>query len=158
MVDGTGHTPSLDPTAADVEADLEDEALAAAARALYRTSGIVSIEPDPHMRAALGSDEQLLAIRQVASVEDLLERDGPRRSGRLAITTRRLMMVDGQPVTLAGLEELDDVSVVMDRLLVTLTTGAGFRIDAEQPRLLRVQLAAARARRSEDQTGSSSSS
>jgi hypothetical protein len=158
MVDGTGRTPFLDPTAADVEADLEDEALAAAARALYRTQGIVSIEPDPHVRSALGSDEQLLAMRQVASVENVLERGGPRRSGRLAITTRRLMMVDGQPETLAGLDELDDVSVVMDRLLVTLTSGAGFRIDAEQPRLLRVQLAAARARRSDDEPGTSSSS
>jgi hypothetical protein len=144
---GRGHISDL--VGAMVDSDNEDETLAAAARARYRTGGVVTIEPDQVMRAALQSDEQLLAVRRASEVERLI--DGVRSpiSGTLAITNKRLLVLDGSTVTLASLDELDDVTLVTDRLLVMLTNGAGLTIDAAHPRLLRVELAEARARWSE---------
>ncbi len=150
---GTGEGPSGH---ASIDADVEDDALATAARARYRQDGIVGIEPDHRDALSTRGDEQLLAVRQSASVERLS--DGARPiSGRLAITTERIFMLDGQTDTLATLDELDDVTLVSDRLLVMLTSGAGFRINAPQPKLLRVELAAARANRLDRQTAASSS-
>ncbi len=144
------------PDHASIDADVEDDALATAARARYRQDGIVGIEPDTGMRSALEGDEQLLAVRQNASVERLSDGATP-ISGRLAITTERIFVLDGRSDTLATLDELDDVTLVSDRLLVMLTSGAGFRINAPQPKLLRVELAAARANRQDRQTAASSS-
>ncbi len=145
-----------DHVGAGIDPDMEDDALARAARARFRSDGIGSIEPDQGMRSALGGDEELLAVRQNASVERLAA-GAPPESGRLAITTERIFLLDGHAVTLATLEELDDVTLVTDRLLVMLTGGAGFTIKAPQPKLLRVELAAARASRTERQTAASSS-
>ena len=154
MIDDPDLTAS-GPGVTRLDADLEDEALAAAARVRYRTDGLASIEPDRGMRSALDDDEQLLAVRETVTI-DHRPIDGSRpASGRLAITTKRLMVVDGRPRTLASFEELDDVMVVGDRLVVTLMSGSGFTVTTVQPRLLRVQLAEARARRL-DQTRASS--
>jgi hypothetical protein len=137
----------LDGLVPGIDADLDDEALAKAARARYRRDGIGSIDGDEGMRSALASGEELLATRQTASVERLSDKGKSPVIGRLAITTERLLMLDAQPPTLASLDELDEVTLVRDRLLVMLTSGAGFTITAPQPMLLRVELAAARARR-----------
>lgn len=147
MIDGTGHVHTPDPADVTTDAEVEDDLLATSARARYRSEGIVGIEPDERMRSVLGRDEQLVAVRQSASVERLSEGRGSSTSGLLAITTERLFILDAEPVTLASLEELDDVTVVTDRLLVMLRNGAGFTITTSQPRLLRVELAAARASR-----------
>jgi hypothetical protein len=147
MTDETVPTPFQDGLVPGMSADLDDEALARAARARYRKDGIGSIDGDEGMRSALAGDEELLAIRQTASVERLSDAGRSPVSGRLAITTERLFMLDAQPPTLASLDELDEVTLVRDRLLVMLTSGAGFTITAPQPMLLRVELAAARARR-----------
>jgi hypothetical protein len=122
----------------------------------FRTDGMATIEPDHQMRSALRPDEQLLAVRQAAGVERLVDGVRSMLSGPLAITNNRLLLVDGQPVTLASFDELDDVTLVTDRLLVMLTSGVGFTIDAVNPRLLRVELAAARARWSDGQVAVSS--
>jgi hypothetical protein len=150
MIDEAGATLPTDLDGTTLDADLEDEALARAARAHYRREGIPIIEPDGAIRSALCSDEQVLAFRPGASVERLLEAGGGSPvSGPLAVTTERLLFIDGRPMTLASLEELDDVSLATDRLLVLLTSGTGFRISTARPRLLRVQLAEARASRLE---------
>jgi hypothetical protein len=146
---------SSGPAVTRLDLDLEDEALAAAARARYRTDGLPGIEPDGDMRSALDDDEQLLAVRETVTIDQRPMDGSPPASGRLAITTKRLMVVDERPLTLASFEELDDVMVVGDQLVVTLRSGSGFTVTAIQPRLLRVQLAEARARRL-DQTRASS--
>jgi hypothetical protein len=150
MIEGT-RGPSSDLVGLPVGSEVEDESLAAAARARFRTDGMVGIEPDHQMRLALRPDEQLLAVRQAAGVERLIDGVRSMLSGPLAITNDRLLVVDGQAVTLASFDELDDVTLVTDRLLVMLTTGVGLTIDAVNPRLLRVELAAARARWSDGQ-------
>ena len=110
---------------------------------------MAGIEPDDDMRPAMEPDEELLAVRHTAGIERLM--DGVRSvlSGPLAITNSRLFVVDGQAVTLASFDELEDVTLVTNRLLVMLTSGVGLTIDAAHPQLLRVELAAARARSSD---------
>jgi hypothetical protein len=152
VVEGTSQLSMANLVGPTLDPDLEDEALASAARDRYRTDGIDSIEPDAGMSLALRSDEQLLAVRQTASVERPLDGGQALVSGYLAITSRRVMLIDEQPVTLASFEELDDVTLVSDRLLVTLTSGTGFAISATNPTLLRVQLAEARASWSDGQS------
>jgi len=156
MIDETGLMPIPGTAGPGLATDIEDEALATAARARYRTFGMVRIEPDGGMSAALWADEHLLAVRQAASVERPSRDARSAQSGRLAITTRRVLLVDAEPVTLASLEELDDVALVSDRLLVTLTSGTGFTIKVPHPRLLRVVLAEARASRLDAQVEASS--
>jgi hypothetical protein len=138
------------------DAAAEDEALAAAARSHYRSNGFGVLEIDQGMRSALGDDERLLAIRMTASIDHRPRSGRSPRSGQLVITTERLMMVEDVPVTLAGFDEIDDVTLATDRLFVALSSGAGFSIQSCHPRLLRVQLAEARARRTDGQAGASS--
>jgi hypothetical protein len=137
------------------DAVAEDEALAAAARARYLRNGIASIEPDRRTRSALGHQEQLLAVRRPATIHRLAAGSGLPISGQLVITTERLILIKRQSVTLAYLDELEDVTLVLGRLEVILTKSAGFAINAYQPRLLRVQLAAGRAQWLDHQAGAS---
>ena len=153
MIDGPDLSSS-GSAGARLDPAVEDEALAAAARVRYRTDGLASIEPDGVLGSALDDDEQLLAVRETASIDHRPPDGSPPATGRLALTSKRLMVVDQRPVTLASLEELDDVMLVADRLVVMLTSGSVFTVTAVQPRLLRVQLAEARARRLDHTRGS----
>jgi hypothetical protein len=72
-------------------------------------------------------------------------------SGRLYLTTARLVLlvrptadgpVDAELSVL--LSDIDELAVVGERLLVSLADGTGLTVDAGRPRLLRVQIAAAR--------------
>lgn len=127
------------------ERDGDDELLASAARALYLTSKIKAIEADGPLRSLLAVDEELLAARDGVSVEHVPGDGQTALTGRLAVTSARVMLINHKPVTLATLGELDEVNLVADRLLLMTASGGGFTIRAGRPRLLRVQLAAARA-------------
>jgi hypothetical protein len=133
--------------------DTEDEALASAARARYLHSGIASLEPDWRVRSALGRGELLLAERPRAAIDRLANGGESPMSGRLAVTSERLILLKRSPVTLAALEDVDDISLIADRLQVLLTTGAAFAIRALRPRLLQVELAEARAEWFDRQAG-----
>ena len=156
MIEETGRAASAASVVGGGDAEDEDEALAEAARVRYRKDGIARIEPDDGMRSTLGSEEHLLALRDTASIVRRPLGDSLPLSGRLAITNVRLFVVDTPSTTLASLEELDDVTLVADRLLVSLTSETGFTIETSHPRLLRVQLAAARAERLDSQMVASS--
>ncbi len=155
MIEEIGRAASAASVVGGGDAEDEDEALAEAARVRYRKDGIARIEPDDGMRSTLGSEEHLLALRDTASIVRRPLGDSLPLSGRLAITNVRLF-VDTPSTTLASLEELDDVTLVADRLLVSLTSETGFTIETSHPRLLRVQLAAARAERLDSQMVASS--
>jgi hypothetical protein len=144
------------PGAPGLDAAAEDEAFAAAARSYYRTNGFAILEIDQVIRSALGDDERLLALRKTASIDHRPRNGSSPWSGLLAITTERLVVVEDVPVTLAGYDEIDDVTLATDRLFVALSSGVGFSIQSCHPRLLRVQLAEARARRIDGQAGVSS--
>jgi hypothetical protein len=156
MCEETGFAWPTSLAARDLDADAEDEALAAAARKYYRSDGFATIEPDDGMRSALRSGERLLAMRKTASIDHRPRSGSSPRSGGLAITSERLVMIDRLAETLASFDELDDVTLATDRILVVLTTGTGFAIQSCHPRLLRVQLAEARASRIDRQAGASS--
>ena len=78
-------------------------------------------------------------------------------SGRLYLTTERLVLLvrptaDGPTADRptdgelsVGLADIEELACVGERLLVSLADGTGLTIDAGRPRLLRVQIAAARA-------------
>jgi hypothetical protein len=159
--------------AADIVArTAADEADAIQARERYRNEGLQAIEPDPEIRARLRPNEELVEMRPGAMVgRALLAGVGGAAgeggagtapstaqsvveslSGRLYLTTARLILLvrptadgptDGE--LSVGLADIEELACVGERLLVTLADGTGLTIDAGRPRLLRVQIAAARA-------------
>jgi hypothetical protein len=156
MCEETGFTWPIDLVARRLDAAAEDEALAAAARAHYRSDGLPTLTWDATAPNLLATDERLLAIRRSASIDPRPHHRSWPLAGQLAITTERVMMVGKKAVTIASFDELDDVTLATDRLFVVLTSGAGFVIRSCHPRLLRVQLAEARASRIDRQAGASS--
>ena len=168
----TGTEPASLRDAADIVArTAADEADAIQAREQYRSDGLPVIEPDPEIGARLRDNEDLVEMRPgamvgralLAGVGGAADEDGvgtassaaqpavESLSGRLYLTTARLILLvrpaaDGRvdaelSVALGDIEEL---SIVGERLLVSLADGTGITIDAGRPRLLRVQIAAAR--------------
>lgn len=149
-----------------------DEADAIQARERYRNEGLQAIEPDPEIRARLLPNEKLVEMRPGAMVGRALlagvggaageggAGNAPSAaqaiveslSGRLYLTTARLVLLvrptaDGPTDTelSVGLADIEELACVGERLLVSLADGTGLAIDAGRPRLLRVQIAAARA-------------
>ena len=125
-----------------------DEAAADRAREGYRTSPMISIAPDSRIAAVLDPGELLVAVRPSA----VLERRGPQPDGRaptglageLYVTSRRLILLGRMPLVIAY-EEIKEVGLAGERLLLVLRDGKGVWLEAPQPRLLRVEIAAARA-------------
>jgi hypothetical protein len=137
----------LGPGIRDAEAILErareDERAAFDARARYRNEGLPAIEPDDEIAASLRPDESVVVVRPSSVVSRHPRGDGIEDfAGRLYLTSRRLVLL-GQTTLEVDLREIDELALAGERLLVTLNDGAGLSIDATQPRLLRVQIAAA---------------
>jgi hypothetical protein len=130
----------------------EDEALAAAARAEFRDRRCDGVQMDDTLRGVLDEGEGLVATGDGSVTYSSVE-DGRIAQGRLAVTTARLIAVGPPAVTIAPLDDMDDVIVATGQLHVTVIGGSGFTIETPYPRLLRVQLAEARARRADGQTG-----
>jgi hypothetical protein len=126
-----------------------DEAEADTARASYARHGLPSIEPDGAIGPELGDEERVHVIRSSA----LLNRHEPAAvagdasvadaGGTLYLTSSRLVHI-GQAAFSVLLESLDEISIVGERLLLTLSSGEGLSIDVAGPRLLRVQIGMAR--------------
>jgi hypothetical protein len=150
-----------------------DEADAIAARERYRADGIGTIEPDPEIAGRLADNERLIETRPgamvgraqltgVGGIGGAAGEDGAGTassaahsvdalSGRLYLTTSRLVLLSrpaDRPTDTelsVGLDDIEELACVGERLLVSLADGTGLTIDAGRPRLLRVQIAAARA-------------
>ena len=149
------HGPSAtsDPGAALRNADdvlvrvTEDQAAADAARERYRREPPPSLPADELIGPLLLPDERVVAVRASALLERRQPIPGARAAGgiggALYVTSRRLILV-GRPVLSFGLETLQEVLFSGERLLLVLRDGQGVVLDVPQPRLLRVELAAAR--------------
>jgi len=148
-----------------------DEADAIDARERYRSEGLPAVEPDPEIALKLHAGEGVVEVRPGATLgrvplagsvttdDPIAAGDlamGQTQAGRLYLTTSRLVLLtrpSDSPdvlelsVELANIEEL---ALVGERLLVSLVDGTGLTIDAGRPRLLRVQIAAARAASRDD--------
>jgi hypothetical protein len=122
----------------------QDEAEADDARIRYRVEGLPIIDVDglagEHFRPA----ETVVDIRTSTVVTRHLLGEGTDVfAGRLVLTTQRLLLVGHAPLEVE-LGEIDELTLAGERLLLTLRDGTGLSIDASRPRLLRVQIAAAR--------------
>ena len=122
----------------------DDEAAADVARSALRAAGAIPIEPDPPIAVMLAPGERVLAVRHGARVE-LMARtaaDEVGDPGDLYLTDRRLVVV--ARLMDIPLEDIREVGVLDGRLLLLIERCGGVRIHVEDPRVLRVELAAAR--------------
>ncbi len=127
-----------------------DESSADAARARYRAEGVVAVAPDARIQHLLEAGEVLVAVRHAVVADSRAAADGvtvpPGVSGDLYLTSDRLIFAGGVFVAYPLGDVLEAVVAGEDVLLV-MRDGVGLRVAVEEPRLLRVQIAAARATR-----------
>ena len=145
---GTGQTERVGAEGARFDA-VTDQAAADEARLRFRRRGVERIDPDERIGPILEPDEQLVAVRRRA----VMYRPETRESGAastgvadLYVTTRRLVLA-GPDVHSFDLASIDEAVVSNERLLLVLCDGAGLVLEVDRPRLLRVEIAAARAAR-----------
>ena len=149
-----GVVPDGSPDTADLDARLRsadtDESAASDARVRYREHGMEPLEPDERIRSLLAPDEELLAVRRHVALARPQPSDGAPAidpiSGDLYVTSARLVHV-GRSILAFDLDDIEDAALAEERVLLVLRDGAGIALDAVRPRLLRVQIAAARAAR-----------
>jgi hypothetical protein len=119
----------------------EDEELAAAARAWYRRHQLREITGDERDAAPLAPDERLFAVRHHAVA--VVTGGSCVVEGTLYLTSHRLVIGAGD-LSIA-LTELAEAGLAGERLVVVLVDGGAIVVDVERPRLLRVEIATARA-------------
>lgn len=141
-------SPALRDAAEIVRRAADDEEAATAARERFRTDVQPRLESNDRLATLLEPDEWLLAVRKAAILDRREPRDGePARAGlggQLAVTSRRLILA-GRHVVAFDLADIEDIVMSGDRLMVSIRGGAGLVLDVDEPRLLRVEIAAARA-------------
>jgi hypothetical protein len=127
-----------------------DEAAASEARARYRQLGVESVESDDTILPLLAPGERVLALRHSVGLD---RRQASAQAptidsvrGDLYVTTERLVHV-GDEVLDFRLDDVQDSALAGERVLLILRDGVGIVLNADRPRLLRVQIAAARAAR-----------
>jgi hypothetical protein len=154
-VDPIDHEPDAALTTADGAAIRDaqsiaariaaDEAAADAAREQLATGGMPAIEPVTGFARVAKSGEVLHAVRYNAMLEraPTVGDAEELRGGTAYLTSSRLLHVGAQMMDVP-LSEIDEMVVVLERLvLIRLRDGSDMAIEVDQPRLLRVQIAAA---------------
>ncbi len=120
-----------------------DERAASEARARIRAHGLARLTLDTAVVGLLGPGEDLVAHRPSVVVERHLPQDlRDDVGGALYVSTRRLLLVGRTPLSV-DLADIHELSVVGERLLLTLRGDVGLSIQASEPRVLRVEIAAA---------------
>lgn len=123
----------------------DDEAAADAAREQYAANGMPAIEIMTGFARVAGSGEPLHAVRYNAVLERA-PTDGDEavlRGGTVYLTSSRLLHV-GTETTDVSLGDIEEMVVALERLvLIRLRDGSDLAVEVDQPRLLRVQIAAA---------------
>jgi hypothetical protein len=118
------------------------------ARARFRRDGAPMLPPDEQIAPFLEPGEQLVALRHAALLDRREPSPGARLTpgvaGDLYVTSRRLVLV-GRVRLSFELGEIEDAVVSGERLLLVLRDGRGVALQVAQPRLLWVEIAAARA-------------
>jgi hypothetical protein len=117
-------------------------------RLRLREQGIIPIEPDERIATVLGPDEAVLAFRPSVAID----RRHPSRGndaglpGDFYVTTRRIVHL-GRVMLDYELDDITEAAVAGDELLLIIGTDRGLSLAVEDPRVLRVEIAAARAAR-----------
>lgn len=142
LADSTEEGPALRDAVTTATRMEADEAAAIAARERLRTAPLPSIETDRSIAPQLGKDELLHNLRRSA----ILRAPGDDRAlgygGTLYLTSERLVHI-GQVTVNVQLTDIAETSLAGERLLITLRGGDGLTLDVDQPRLLRIEIAAA---------------
>jgi len=127
-----------------------DEVDATAARARYREEGINPVMPDSRIEHLLAPGESLLAVHPATVADSRASADGSAdgtgASGDLYVTSARLVFAGGVLVAYA-LGDIEQAVIAGEDVLLVMRDGVGLRVAVAEPRLLRVQIAAARAAR-----------
>jgi hypothetical protein len=119
----------------------DDEAAADAERQRLTHDELPHLPAEPAF--SLRENEILHAVRASALLED--RQSAIPQGGTLYLTSQRLIHA-GQAPREVRLADIAETGVALERLLlVDLDDGSDLAIEVDQPRLLRVQLAAARA-------------
>lgn len=125
----------------------DDEDAAAAARVRYRHERMTPVPQDAAVTPLLCPTERLLAVRRDIVLyrrQPTAGSDQPGVVGDLYVTSARLLF-RGRLTLSFGLDEIEESMLAGDRLLLLMRDGAGVSFEADQPRLLQVELATARA-------------
>jgi hypothetical protein len=125
----------------------EDEAQADAARQRYQADGLPPIEADERLGPLLQPGEIPHAIHGSAMLEMGTTGANGRHpvGGTLYLTSRRLIHA-GEEVTEVPLGTIEEMALALGRLLlIRLQDGLDLALEVSHPRLLRVQIAAAKA-------------
>jgi hypothetical protein len=138
---------ALRDASAIIERIAADEAAADEARRRYREGGVSPLEPDERISPLLYPDERPLAVRRSAALDrrqpPLSLEPAAALGGDLYLTSRRLVLL-GHHVVEIDLMEIEEAALSGEVLLLALRDGTGVTLRVAQPRLLRVQVAAAR--------------
>jgi hypothetical protein len=127
-----------------------DEAAADAERARLSNEPLPEVVDGVESSVQLWADEVVHAIRPSAMME--VGGQGGQSGGTLYLTSRRLLHI-GARTREVDLGAIAEIAVSLERLLLLdLADGSDLAIEVDQPRLLRVQLAAARAAAREQMT------
>ena len=137
---------SVPPGAVPRSETLNDAARADEARRRLHEQGIVPIEPDDRIGVMLGPDELVLAVRRSASLDrrQIRRADDPGLCGDLYVTSRRLVHL-GRSAVVYPLDEIREADIAVNQLLLVVGENRGVVIDVNDPCVLRVEIAAARA-------------
>jgi len=125
----------------------EDEAQADEARERYQADGLPTIEADERLSALLQPNEIPHAVHGSAMLEMGTTGANGRHpvGGTLYLTSRRLIHA-GEQVTEVPLTAIEEMALAFGRLLlIRLHDGLDLALEVSHPRLLRVQIAAAKA-------------
>ena len=124
-----------------------DESAANQARELHRAKAMTPMEPDLRIAPVLDPDERLYAVRRHAVLDRRQALVGPNAqsgiAGDLYLTSRRLVLLGRRPLAF-DLDGIEEVLLSGERLLLVMRDGEGASLSVTQPRLLRVEIAAAR--------------
>lgn len=125
-----------------------DQAAADAARRRFGRERLPTIPPDERIAPLLEPGEAVVAVCHTAQLDRREPaphtRLTPGVAGQLYVTTRRLVLV-GRLTLSFTLDAIDEAVVSGERLLLVLRDGQGVAIEVPQPRLMWVEIAAARA-------------
>jgi hypothetical protein len=138
------HGPAVREARALAARVTADEAAANAERQRLVREALPTLSPHSDQVFQLWPDEVIHAELRTA----LLDRgkDIPPSGGTLYLTSHRLVHVGSEAVEEIELDRISNMAVALERLLLLeLADGSDLVIDIDRPRLVRVQIAAARA-------------
>jgi hypothetical protein len=141
--------PALRDARTIAERVAADEAAADAVRQAFPTDGLPTLDEPLPEGEDLEPGERVYAIHQRALVEEhrqVAGRTALPTGGTLYVTSRRIIhrtMAPGGRIEIP-LESITEMETSLERLvLIQLHDGSDLAVEVDQPRLLRVQLAAA---------------